>query len=153
MLTLPQGLSPAQMMSWGWGVLQGKVNDGQITNYGGPAPKGSSHTTGSAVLSKPPAARKQWAWQLLLWCLDRPVQLAAWDPSSRSSRKLFSNALWKNRAGNGAQWSKTLPLKLSTAKRKHKIQKKAASILSYKMKNKEIPVTILQTVLIYLIFT
>lgn len=28
MLTLPQGLSPAQMMSWGWGVLQGKVNDG-----------------------------------------------------------------------------------------------------------------------------
>lgn len=61
MLTLPQGLSPAQMMSWGWGVLQGKVNDGQITNYGGPAPKGSSHTTGSALLSKPPAARKQWA--------------------------------------------------------------------------------------------
>lgn len=45
----------------GVGVLQGKVNDGQITNYGGPAPKGSSHTTGSALLSKPPAARKQWA--------------------------------------------------------------------------------------------
>lgn len=37
MLTLPQGLTPAQMMSWGRGVevLQGKMNDEQITNYRG----------------------------------------------------------------------------------------------------------------------
>lgn len=35
-----QGLTPAQTMSLGEGVLRRKANDGQITNDGGPAQKG-----------------------------------------------------------------------------------------------------------------
>lgn len=113
----------------GRGGPAGKVNDGQITNCGGPARQSSSHITGSAVLSQPPAAREQRTWRS-----DHPVQLAAGDPNSKPSRKLFLNAFKKKIWGWECSSVEQDPgFKLEHYK-KSKVQEKEASILHYKMK-------------------